>query len=222
MPGTCWLTLRLQTLLPSRRCTQTLMSLGVSSIFAKLYFLISRQRKLWICLTSLLSFSSLLACSTVWHMFLLRILLRLFLDLKLTFSITAILDPTIFVFHRYENVILEYVEEHGDLWPDWSEEVRLFVAYLDRTWISKMPMTRNRARKDPLFKFRLWNKWKEVREDIPTTNNSNEADNNQWNRSTEPNASGLLSPTSYVKSPCPGKLFLIQPVQWCSAVVQQH
>jgi len=29
----------------------------------------------------------------------------------------------------------------------------------------------------------------EVREDIPTTNNSNEAYNNQWNRSTEPNAS---------------------------------
>ena len=52
----------------------------------------------------------------------------------------------------------------------------------------------------------------EVREDIPTTNNSNEAYNNQWNQSTEPNASssGLLSPTSYVKSPCRGKL--IQPV----------
>ena len=159
MPGTCWLTLRLQTLLPSRRCTQTLMSLGVSSIFAKLYFLISRQRKLWICLTSLLSFSSLLACSTVWHMFLLRILLRLFLEIKLTFSITAILDPTIFFNPQvYENVILEYVEEHGDLWPDWSEEVRLFVAYLDRTWIGKLPMTRNRARKDPLLKFKLWNK----------------------------------------------------------------
>ena len=29
----------------------------------------------------------------------------------------------------------------------------------------------------------------EVREDIPTTNNSNKAYNNQWNRSTEPNAS---------------------------------
>ena len=54
----------------------------------------------------------------------------------------------------------------------------------------------------------------EVREDIPTTNNSNEAYNSQWNQSTEPNASssGLLSPTSYVKSPCRGKLFLIQPV----------
>ena len=38
----------------------------------------------------------------------------------------------------------------------------------------------------------------EVREDIPTTNNSNEAYNNQWNQSTEPNASssGLLSSTS--------------------------
>ena len=143
--------------------------------------------------------SSLLACFTVWHMFLLRILLRLFLDLKLTFSITAILDPTIFVFHRYENVILEYVEEHGDLWPDWSEEVRLFVAYLDRTWISKMPMTRNRARKDPLFKFRLWNKWKEVREDIPTTNNSNEADNNLWNQSTEPNASLWTIITNFIR-----------------------
>ena len=64
------------------------------------------------------------------------------------------------------------------MWPDWSEEVRLFVAYLDRTWIGKLPMTRNRARKDPLFKFTLWNKWMEVREDIPTTNNSNEAYNN--------------------------------------------
>ena len=80
----------------------------------------------------------------------------------------------------YENVILEYVEEHGDLWPDWSEEVRLFVAYLDRTWIGKLPMTRNRGRKDPLFKFTLWNKWMEVREDIPTTNNSNEVYNNLW------------------------------------------
>ena len=37
--------------------------------------------------------------------------------------------------------------------------------------------------------FTLWNKLMEVREDIPTTNNSNEAYNNQWNRSTEPNAS---------------------------------
>jgi len=57
----------------------------------------------------------------------------------------------------------------------------------------------------------------EVREDIPTTNNSNEAYNNQWNQSTEPNASlwTIIAPTSYVKSPCPGKLFLIQPVQWC-------
>ena len=66
------------------------------------------------------------------------------------------------------------------MWPDWSEEVRLFVAYLDRTWIGKLPMTRNRARKDPLFKFTLWNKGMEVREDIPTTNNSNEAYNNLW------------------------------------------
>ena len=58
--------------------------------------------------------------------------------------------------------------------------VRLFVAYVDRTWIGKLSMTRNRV------KFPLW---MEVREDIPTTNNLNEACNNQWNQSTEPNDS---------------------------------
>ena len=60
-------------------------------------------------------------------------------------------------------------------------------------------MTRNRARKDPLFKFTLWNKWMEVREDIPTTNNSNEAYNNQWNQSTEPNASLWTIITNFIR-----------------------
>ncbi len=55
----------------------------------------------------------------------------------------------------------------------------MFLGYLDRTWIGKLPMARNRA------KFTFWNKWMEVKEDIPTTNNSNE----QWNQSTGPNAS---------------------------------
>ena len=75
----------------------------------------------------------------------------------------------------------------------------MFVAYLDRTWIGKLPMTRNRARKDPLFKFTLWNKWMEVREDIPTTNNSNEGYNNQWNQSTEPNASLWTIITNFIR-----------------------
>ena len=38
----------------------------------------------------------------------------------------------------------------------------------------------------------------EVREDIPTTNNSNEAYNNQWNRSTEPNASLWTIITNFI------------------------
>ena len=86
----------------------------------------------------------------------------------------------------------------------------MFVGYLDRTWIGKLPITRDKTMKDPLFKFTLWNKGMEVREDIPTTNNSND----QWNQSIEPNASlwTIIAPTSYVKSPCRGKLFLIQPV----------
>jgi len=39
----------------------------------------------------------------------------------------------------------------------------------------------------------------EVREDIPTTNNSNEAYNNQWNRSTEPNASLWTIITNFIR-----------------------
>ena len=39
----------------------------------------------------------------------------------------------------------------------------------------------------------------EVREDIPTTNTSNEVDNNQWNRSTEPNASLWTIITNFIR-----------------------
>jgi len=39
----------------------------------------------------------------------------------------------------------------------------------------------------------------EVREDIPTTNNSNEAYNNQWNQSTEPNASLWTIITNFIR-----------------------
>ena len=38
----------------------------------------------------------------------------------------------------------------------------------------------------------------EVMEDIPTTNNSNEAYNNQWNQSTEPNASLWTIITNFI------------------------
>ena len=88
----------------------------------------------------------------------------------------------------YDTVILEYLEENADLWPDWSDEIRQFVAYMDRTWIGNPPLTRNGRRRNPLFSFDLWNKWSEVQGNLPTTNNSNEAYNNQWNRTTEANA----------------------------------
>ena len=39
----------------------------------------------------------------------------------------------------------------------------------------------------------------EVMEDIPTTNNSNEAYNNQWNQSTEPNASLWTIITNFIR-----------------------
>ena len=88
----------------------------------------------------------------------------------------------------YDTVILEYLEENADLWPDWSDEIQQFVAYMDRTWIGNPPLTRNGRRRNPLFSFDLWNKWSEVQGNLPITNNSNEAYNNQWNRTTEANA----------------------------------
>ena len=56
-----------------------------------------------------------------------------------------------------------------------------------------------------------------VREDIPTTNNSNEADNNQWNQSTEPNASLWTIITNFIREESLSRKTLLDSA---SAVVQ--
>ena len=57
----------------------------------------------------------------------------------------------------------------------------------------------------------------EVREDIPTTNNSNEAYNNQWNQSTEPNASLWTIITNFIREESLSRKTLLDSA---SAVVQ--
>ena len=75
------------------------------------------------------------------------------------------------------------------MWPDWIDEIHDFIDYLDKTWFGRLSMTRKKGRQDPLFKFSLWNKWNEIISNLATTNNSNEAYNNQWNQTTEKNPS---------------------------------
>ena len=45
------------------------------------------------------------------------------------------------IVEAYKTVILEYLEENAGLWPDWSDEIRQFIAYMDRTWIGNPPLT---------------------------------------------------------------------------------
>ena len=89
----------------------------------------------------------------------------------------------------YEEVVLEYLDSCSDLWPDWSQEIKDLINYIDRTWIGDLLITRNRNRKEPLFAHALWNKWSEISYYLPTTNNANEAFNKQFSQTMEARAS---------------------------------
>ena len=79
-----------------------------------------------------------------------------------------------------EEVVLEYLLSCSDLWPDWSQEIKDLINYIDRTWIGDLPITRNRNRKQLLFAPALWNKWSEISNYLPTTSNANKAFNKQF------------------------------------------
>ena len=70
-------------------------------------------------------------------------------------------------------------------------------------------MTRNRGRKNPLFAHALWNKWSDVSNDSPTTNNSHEAFNKQFTLSTETNASLWTVLSAFNREDCLARKTLV-------------
>ena len=63
-----------------------------------------------------------------------------------------------------------------------------FLGYFERTWIGALNW-RTGARKNPLFKHSLWNKFSSILEDDPTTSNSAEGFNQAFSLSLPRNAS---------------------------------
>lgn len=84
----------------------------------------------------------------------------------------------------WENVIEPFMYRHQDLITPTMDE---FIDYFLATYVGKVG--RNRRRGNPKIPFSMWTKFQVVVDQVPCTNNSVEAWNGAWNRSTPPNAS---------------------------------
>ena len=62
-----------------------------------------------------------------------------------------------------------------------NQDVDLFLAYVESTWIGKKRTRGNRSA--PRFPINMWNRHLAIKEDRPTTNNAVESFNGRWNQS---------------------------------------
>ena len=70
---------------------------------------------------------------------------------------------------------------------DINEEMDAYIDYFHDTYIGKN--LRNGRRGRPLFAYALWNKYQDVIDEVPATNNRVEAWNGAWNKSQQSSAS---------------------------------
>ena len=76
----------------------------------------------------------------------------------------------------WENYISQKYESLKPGFEEDGESVDEFLGYFERTWLGALNW-RTGARKQPIFKHALWNKYSSVLEDDPTTSNSAEGFN---------------------------------------------
>jgi hypothetical protein len=79
----------------------------------------------------------------------------------------------------WSNKILEYLEEHKEYegFSDKWLEIQDFYSYVERTWVGSVHIRgKGKSVNPPLFPISSWNKYQDVLEDKPLTNNSCEGD----------------------------------------------
>jgi hypothetical protein len=81
--------------------------------------------------------------------------------------------PPIRVEELFESVIMEYVTEQKDdgSFQDNEGQIDDFLSYFERTWVGALSGNRAGRRKAPRFALEIWNKYKDVLEERPITNN---------------------------------------------------
>jgi hypothetical protein len=92
----------------------------------------------------------------------------------------------------YEDVILEYLDQHIQEWESAAERIGKFKQYFEDTYIGKAVSKeagKVKERGPPLFSLDCWNKYEDVIKGNALTNNFSEGFNSSWNRSLEKNAS---------------------------------
>ncbi len=75
-------------------------------------------------------------------------------------------------------VIQDYVNENKD--DEGFQEFEDFLAYYERTWIGAHSGNRAGGRKAPQYALKAWNKYDDILEERPITNNSCEGFNSSW------------------------------------------
>jgi hypothetical protein len=82
----------------------------------------------------------------------------------------------------FESVIMEYVtqQKDDDGFQDNEEQIDDFLSYFERTWAGALSGNRAGGRKAPRFALETWNKYEDVVEKRPITNNTCEGFNSGW------------------------------------------
>jgi hypothetical protein len=90
--------------------------------------------------------------------------------------------PPIRVGEFFITVIQDYVNENKDDqdFQEFEEEIEDFLSYYERTWIGALSGNRAGGRKAPRYAIETWNKYEDILEERPITNNSCEGFNSSW------------------------------------------
>jgi hypothetical protein len=99
--------------------------------------------------------------------------------------------PPIRVGEFFITVIQDYVNENKDDqdFQEFEEEIEDFLSYYERTWIGALSGNRAGGRKAPRYAIETWNKYEDILEERPITNNSCEGFNSSWTGSMNKRAS---------------------------------
>ncbi len=90
--------------------------------------------------------------------------------------------PPIRVGELFESVIMKYVtqQKDDDGFQDNEKQIDDFLSYFERTWVGALSGNRAGGRKAPRFALETWNKYEDVLEERPITNNMCEGFNSGW------------------------------------------
>ncbi len=88
-------------------------------------------------------------------------------------------------------VIPDYVNENKDDegFQEFEEEIKDFLSFYERTWIGALSGNCAGGRKAPRYAIETWNKYKDILEERPITNNCCEGINSSWMGSMNKRAS---------------------------------